>query len=424
MKNLIIAIVTLFVSNTLYSQPGYWEQIIPEEPFPYKVFHSMAENGEDKVLIFSGIADRDNAEDQYNDTWLFDYATKKMTLLDPPNRPYKRENASMCKISKNKVLLFGGWPRDSHFVYGDDTWIFDLEAMNWEKIETTLAPSPRRWAALSYYGEGEVMLFGGDTATGQNSNDTWIFDLNSKNWERIFLKNPNPPIGDMYSLVYINNTMYLYGGERQLSGIDYNDTWILDLDNKKWVKIILDKVPPKLIWRLATKLDDEHIFLFHAAFLENGEYNCPNEPCEGYSWIFNIKENKWTFYDNALGPLARVEHQIVNFGKGRVLLFGGSSVAFPTFNDLWIFHSNITEIEENNNAKSVFIENESQIYLNSDNEVIISITISSLLGQIVFQSNDIKSNFQFNKANLPKGIYFINAVSNSKVYSFKFLNFN
>jgi hypothetical protein len=72
------------------------------------------------------------------------------------------------------LLAFGQGPNETL----DDTWLLDPKTLRWQKV-AGVGPDARRHAALSPSTGGAsrgLLLFGGQTASGQLLGDTWLWD--------------------------------------------------------------------------------------------------------------------------------------------------------------------------------------------------------------------------------------------------------
>lgn len=116
--------------------------------------------------------------------------------------------------------------------------------MNWEKLFDTLSyrpnikPAPRREAAIGYdISRNRVILFGGwQTSANSNNNkfsmpvlfdDTWEYSLDTRQWRPLSFSTNRPSA--RYGMLYTHNKygLYISCGKGWLN--DYsNDLWIYD----------------------------------------------------------------------------------------------------------------------------------------------------------------------------------------------------
>jgi uncharacterized protein (TIGR03437 family) len=77
-----------------------------------------------------------------------------------------------------QVVLFGGLASDDKSTF-NDTWLWD--GVNWTQAFPQTSPSARSLHAMAYdSAHGEVVLFGGESESGQILGDTWLWD--GTNW--------------------------------------------------------------------------------------------------------------------------------------------------------------------------------------------------------------------------------------------------
>ena len=111
-----------------------------------------------------------------NDTWLYDYAANTWTQIHPDTPPPARTRAGMVYDSHNDVMILT-CGNDSHYGAGynagtwlHDTWILDVEAKTWTKMNPVLQPvcGEKTWQ-LAYDPVSNVMV-----VVDENSS-TWVY---------------------------------------------------------------------------------------------------------------------------------------------------------------------------------------------------------------------------------------------------------
>jgi N-acetylneuraminic acid mutarotase len=139
----------------------------------YDTYFTKLDN---KVLLFGG--DRFGHKD---DTWIFDPNTNKWEEQGV-DKPYEfaASSGDMTYISNGIVLLFGGYfnyVKNSQQVT-QDTWIFNYYTKKWYKLLLDVYPPTTVRNKMTLIDNKKVLLFGGchpDTCR----NDTWLFVLDS-----------------------------------------------------------------------------------------------------------------------------------------------------------------------------------------------------------------------------------------------------
>jgi len=100
--------------------------------------------------------------------------------------PLARFGHTVTKISKSKVILFGGATGDTgKFNITGDTYSYDLIASKWDKLEATgIAPSPRAAHGSCSVDALQMVVYGGATGGGSLASDD-LFLLDLRNGEHL-----------------------------------------------------------------------------------------------------------------------------------------------------------------------------------------------------------------------------------------------
>ena len=215
------------------------------------------------------------------------------------DNPLNRFGHTIVKLSKTKVCLFGGSVGDSHKLnYTNETFIYNILTKIWKKINIKnkdSIPKERAAHAAASNDNGQMAIYGGSTTSGGLAEDyLYLFSLNPNDenegeWTKINTNGPTPGERYGHSLTYLNPYFVLFGGNcnPNLS----NDIWIININNKK---------------------------------SENKEYQW-----EKINYV-NDKNNI---------PIERLYHSadVCNFGKykNKLIIFGGRDPSNNPLNDLW-----------------------------------------------------------------------------------------
>jgi hypothetical protein len=155
-------------------------------------------------------------------------AWKLETAEGAAGSPPKRGGAAVTwDFSRNKLVVFGG-DQGSSTTLLNDTWEWDPTTKAWTQVNSTNAPSPRRWSAIAYdpLSKG-IVLFGGQTAAGFDG-ETWV--LLGGQWTQRTITNA-PPARSNHSMVTRRNfgDIVLFGGQDNTNGA------IRHLELYRWV---------------------------------------------------------------------------------------------------------------------------------------------------------------------------------------------
>ena len=161
-----------------------WTQIFPITTPSPRAHHAMVYDSVNrKVIIFGGEANNG----RMNDTWTYNAYTNTWTQMFPAVNPSPNSNFEMVYDSHNQqVILFGGILSNKHRDISNETWIYNVAANTWVRINLSETPDPRFLHAMAYDPIGKkVTLFGGGTvlchdpycfATTGFVNDTWVYN--------------------------------------------------------------------------------------------------------------------------------------------------------------------------------------------------------------------------------------------------------
>lgn len=113
---------------------------------------------------------------------------QRVPALDPP---LARTTAPVVEVGDETLFVFSGEVRDSHYgraVNSPDTWLFDMRAGSWERVETPLSPRGRCHQPAAYSPEHDVvMMLGGwdnNSMPGELLDDLWLFHVRERRWEQ------------------------------------------------------------------------------------------------------------------------------------------------------------------------------------------------------------------------------------------------
>ena len=90
------------------------------------------------------------------------------------------------------MVVFGSEDKDRLSV-----WTYDVPANKWTKLDVTNSPSSRGLTTIAYDADSKVILLHGVGNNGRDAgdnvlNDTWVLDLDRKEWKEI--QTPGPPL--------------------------------------------------------------------------------------------------------------------------------------------------------------------------------------------------------------------------------------
>ncbi|MGA2296790.1 MAG: kelch repeat-containing protein [FCB group bacterium] len=416
-----LAFIFLFATHICTAQTGIWTELKPQNsPSPRAAF-GMAEIGDNNTIIFGGI---DINYKSLDETWIYNFDEINWIQVNTDIHPVKRYDLRMARITKNKVLLFGGWDTD----YYNDTWIFDLDSLSWKEIKSINKPSARRNFGLAQLYDGKVLLFGGDTIGGSYSNDTWIYENDSNNWSEFPISNlinTRPPKCEGAMLAQLDTGMVLYYGG--FNENEFDETWLLDYNLKKWIK-------------LEPKFKSVSIASSAMANIRKNQVVFWGGDCEWQGggahydelWLFNLKDTTWKKIQTNIKPDGRYLHGISKLGQDSILLFGGlNNNTGLEHNDTWLLTMDrIDDVRENTfakseNIKSYLIPDKNRNFILNGTENFSYGNLYDIYGKIIYSFSldytNRKCTIELNLQTLSNGIYFIVLYKNQGIKVIKIL---
>jgi hypothetical protein len=325
----------------------YWkEQTVLPNP-DIRVNHAMTGIwGTDNIVLFGGNNYQYNIE--LNDTWIYDLSTNSWTEKIYLNSPDKRVSHAMATIwGMDKALLFGGYNK-TDFIF-NDTWIYDVGIDKWEKLTLSIKPKARYDHAMSpIYGTNKVLLYGGRGEGGNKFVDTWIFDLDEKKWfEKISQSEPGPRVNHGLAFIHETDKVFLFGARQS-----NKDVWIYDYTENIWTKRNPAIYPDGRIEPVLTSIyGTDKVILF-------GGWNSADDYLKD-TWIYDYSENSWIERSSPNSPNERYEHAIASFyGIDKVIIFGGAGELLSVGNQTYIYKHSLYS------RNGTYISE--QLYINDD----------------------------------------------------------
>ena len=180
-----------------------------------------------------------NSTTELNDMWIFDGSNWVDVTPTVGALPATRDwYGAAYDTGRGRYVLFGGRSTASGGNLGD-TWEFD--GSMWTQMTPAVAPSVRRWGAMSYdVAAGVTILFGGENG-GVYNNETWSWD--GTTWTQLSPVT-SPSIrgrGRMSYNLTTGETVY-FGGRNAAAAL--GDTWIWDGAN--WSQTVTPNAPSTL----------------------------------------------------------------------------------------------------------------------------------------------------------------------------------
>jgi len=226
------------------------------------------------------------------------------------------------------TLLFGGFDGTTYLA---DTWV--LQEGRWVPLIPSISPSPRQGPGMAYdAATNTVVLFGGTDASGNDLDDTWIW--NGITWTQAFPSAAPPGRRfDTQAMAYdaAKQTVLLFGGYSNVSRLVFGDTWTWNGKTKTWAQQLPTVSPSPRRATLAYDSAREKVVLFGG-----------DDPSAGLAfgdtWIWD--GTKWTQRVPAVSPSPRgLASMAFNASLHKVVLYGGVTPGLVCPNsDTWAWN--------------------------------------------------------------------------------------
>lgn len=222
----------------------------------------------------------------------------------------RRGHAMAYDAQSDRTILFGGLTAEG--VMSNETWAYDLETNAWTEMNPFFTPSPRSGHAMAYdAGSDRVILFGG--YTGTYSGETWAYDFETDAWTEM-----NPPsrpsrrTGPAMAYDAQSDRAILLGG----FGVAWfsSETWAYDFGADNWTQM----APAFELAFAAMAYDAES----DRSIVFGGSVFGPI-PVDS-TLAFDFESNTWTMTYPAYRPPGRSRHAMAyDSVSDRVILVGG-----------------------------------------------------------------------------------------------------
>ena len=212
-------------------------------PDPRYTHVSMFDSISNRMLVWSG-----NGNTLYNDIWAFNFNDSTWQELFPDGNvsgaPLKRYGvASVFDPLNRNIISFAGFTTSGRF---DDTWSFNVDNQSWTERTNLDFPLRRCLTSQCFAPERREMIVFGGQSTG-NLNDIWSLNVDNFTWTN-HIPLLSPVARHFTSLVYCGNgNVVVFGGDSLNQGNTsgaMNDLLSFSLDSQTWNTIPQDSIKP------------------------------------------------------------------------------------------------------------------------------------------------------------------------------------
>ena len=252
----------------------------------------------------------------------------------PAPIPSARWGHSMAYDTRShRTILFGG--QTAAGSVSDETWAYDFATGSWTNMNPPTRPSAREQVGLAYDAQSErlILFGGGDHIAHVYSNETWAYEFGTNTWTNL---NPSNPPSARYDLGMVYDSradrVILFGGAASTQN---NETWAYDFETNRWTRLSPSTAPsPRQAHGMTYDLESDRVVLF------GGAYNRNNE-----TWAYDFTTDAWTQMRPATHPSGRWGARMAySPHTDRAVLFGGWAGSYN--NETWAYDFNTNSWKE------------------------------------------------------------------------------
>lgn len=252
-----------------------------------------------------------------------------LRLVEKSPLPSRSRHSSIVDPVRGQLVVFGGDPLMGTSGYLADTWTINIASGAWSEIKGKTGPAARCFHTATFDRKHDRMIVvGGLGGNGIVYGDTWIFDLNKKEWSHV-QGEAVPPARWCHTAVLdsARNRLLVVGGKGP--GEYLNDTWALDLTTLRWKEINSERTFPLRNYHSATfdPIGDQLVVIggetVGSARLDD-------------AWALDLKVDQWrSLGQSGVLPPRAAHTASLDQARNRILVVGGSSPGFGTYGDTW-----------------------------------------------------------------------------------------
>ncbi len=308
----------------------------------------------DRLVLFGGLS-----AEPLNDVRAFDFLdlTWKQVNGGASGGPQARySHAGALDTGRGRLVIYGGWGGQ----YFDDTWAFDFEAAEWQRLDTD-GQDTRSGCVAVYDPAGEALVvFGGSDATGAK-NDVRALRLEARpalvredgttpaaaaqsgaarrdilHWETLHSGAEPAPVAradgaGAYDAA--RRRIIVHAGRAgAIEDVPLSDTWAFSLESREWV-LLHDgsgQCPPARWGHVAAMDDEAGRLIVHGGSDGAVDY--------GDTWLFDLERLEWTeIAGGTAGPAPAPRSGaagIIRERGGQLVIAGGRGRTGP-LDDVW-----------------------------------------------------------------------------------------
>ena len=319
-----VIILVLLILSLLFASENTAESFTLSQVAPgpgSRSAHGMAFDPYNNVTVVYGGSSVGGGLNAVQDTWFYDYAANSWTEYTGASPPARTNTAMVYCDATHEMILYGGQG-------AADTWSFDCESQIWTEVVTSTNPGVRHSHALAYDPiENVVILFGGFDEEGWDTDETWSFDCETREWTELFPSEvPLARYGHVMTYDTNISRIILSCGNTWSEG-HQDDTWTFDVSANTWTEIDTIGDPNNLKWpSMVYDSINQKSILFGGQVGDNAV---------DATQVYDAFTTRWANPHPEQSPPARINSGLAfDSMHGIVILYGG--LLINEDDDLWI----------------------------------------------------------------------------------------
>ncbi|MFQ5820207.1 MAG: Kelch repeat-containing protein [Candidatus Heimdallarchaeota archaeon] len=315
------------LTGALPPESTSWTNMAPDTGPSVSTMHAMAYDVEsDRIILFGG---RTAGGGTSSETWAYDFNSNAWTNMAPPTMPIKTRggHAIAYDVESDRIILFGG--RTAGGGTSSETWAYDFNSNTWTNLSPATTPPARAMPRMAYDAESDrIILFGGMIWNAFPFNDTWAYDFNSNTWTN--MNPPTMPVGRrQHAMAYDaeSDRVILFGGNDENTDRppteqgNHQDTWAYDYNSNTWTNMDPTEKPfPRICPAMAYNAEVDRFILFGG--MRNPQVGDTSEDDD--TWAYDFNTNTWMAMNSVNHP-SRLEDPTMAYDaeSNRIILYGG-----------------------------------------------------------------------------------------------------
>jgi N-acetylneuraminic acid mutarotase len=242
-----------------------------------------------------------------------------------------------CHVFDNKLVFIGGIENNKkeNTKFNKKVHSLDLKSKKWSILSDYIPIGLINHTSVLY--KDKIYILGGETEKGFLSNKFISFDLNSSEFDEVYIQKNFKPRSDHASCVF-NNKMFVFGG-KDSDGASLNDLWEFNFETKKWIELEIGGTKP-------THGIDCCMCAAQNKILIVGGSNGSSVTNELYSINLLEKELKFELRKESKSIHKFQGGSLCKNDERSLVLFGGVANDSTYFDNIYYYHIDKNEWEE------------------------------------------------------------------------------